>query len=45
MPLCCRPENGFTTDPERAAGEWGNYRCDLPHKVLVHMLEYVKEEI
>ena len=31
MPICCRPENGFTSDPKRAAGQWGNYNCDLPH--------------
>lgn len=45
MPLCCRPENGFTSDPLRAAGEWGSYLCDIPHKLLSNMLEYIRDEI
>lgn len=45
MPLCCRPENGFTTDHSIMAQEWGNYRCDLPYKTLKHMLEFVRDDI
>jgi hypothetical protein len=28
--LCCRDENGYPTEPERKAKEWGSYLCDLP---------------
>lgn len=45
LPLCCRPENGFISDPELQAKYWGDYKCDLPHNTLVHMLNFVKTEI
>lgn len=45
LPLCCRQENGFTSDPNLQAGQWGSYKCDLPHNTLVHMLNFVKNEI
>jgi len=44
-PLCCRPENGYPLDPVDGAGEWGGYSCDIPHKTLKNMLDFVREEI
>ncbi len=32
--LCCREENGFPTEPERHAQQWGSYLCDLPKKTF-----------
>ena len=45
MPVCCRADSGFTDDPARASGYWGDYMCDLPHNTLVNMLEFVRDEI
>jgi len=45
LPLCCRAENGFPTDPERQAPKWGSYLCDIPPTVLENMLEFVKSDI
>lgn len=45
LPLCCRPENGFTSDPALSAKYWGDYKCDLPHNTLVNMLEYVRDDV
>ena len=28
--LCCRPESGYPSDPDRQAKPWGSYKCDLP---------------
>jgi hypothetical protein len=44
-PICCRPETGFPKDPKDAAGPWGSYLCDIPHKVLSTMLDFVRDEI
>lgn len=27
-PLCCRKDSGIAPTPERAAGYWGDYKCD-----------------
>jgi sphingomyelin phosphodiesterase len=43
--MCCRPENGYTSDPLLAAGKYGNYKCDIPQSMLVSMLEYARDEI
>lgn len=45
MPLCCREENGFTNDRNKMAKEWGSYKCDMPYKTFLNMLEFVREEI
>lgn len=29
LPVCCNPVNGFTSDPDRSAGLYGDTRCDL----------------
>jgi sphingomyelin phosphodiesterase len=44
-PICCRLENGYPSDPKNAAGPWGDYNCDIPHRVLASMLDYVRDEI
>ena len=28
-PLCCRSDSGKAPSIERAAGKWGDYKCDL----------------
>ena len=45
MPICCNKENGFTSDPTKAAGFWGDIRCDIPVRVYESMLDFAKEEI
>jgi sphingomyelin phosphodiesterase len=45
MPLCCRAENGIPENIEDAAGLWGGYNCDPPHRTITKMFEYLKEEI
>lgn len=45
VPICCNKENGFTSDPTRAAGYWGDIRCDIPQRVYESMLDFVKEDI
>lgn len=45
MPLCCRKENGYPEDPANAAGEWGAYNCDPPHKTVSKMFEFIRDEI
>jgi 3',5'-cyclic AMP phosphodiesterase CpdA len=43
--LCCRAENGFPTEPERQAGEWGAYMCDMPLQTLRLMAEYIRDTV
>lgn len=43
--LCCRASNGFPSDPNRMAGPWGSYQCDLPPAALKNMLDFVRDEI
>lgn len=45
LPICCRKNNGFTTDASIRAGKWGDYKCDTPIEVYLSMLQFVKEEI
>lgn len=43
--LCCQPDDGFPTEVERQAKEWGSYLCDMPPKTLELMLEYVRDTV
>ena len=43
--LCCRAEGGYPSDEADQAGFWGSYECDTPHRTLVNMLQYVRDEI
>lgn len=45
MPLCCRVENGYPSNPEDAAGYWGNYNCDTTHAVMTEMFKYINNTI
>lgn len=45
LPVCCNPQNGYTTDPELAAGQFGEYACDLPEPVFLDMMHFIKENI
>ncbi|RWS17270.1 sphingomyelin phosphodiesterase-like protein 2, partial [Dinothrombium tinctorium] len=43
-PLCCRLADGFTQNPSKAAGVWGDYRsCDTPIGTLRHALRHISE--
>lgn len=44
-PLCCRPENGYTDNPEDQAGYWGSYNCDTAPPTFKLMLETIRDEI
>mmetsp|Transcript_9580 Transcript_9580/g.16092 ORF Transcript_9580/g.16092 Transcript_9580/m.16092 type:complete len:165 (-) Transcript_9580:931-1425(-) len=45
MPLCCRSDSGVPSDPQNAAGKWGDYSCDVPEKTVKNMLEEVRDTI
>jgi hypothetical protein len=45
VPICCNKENGFTSDPARRAGYWGDIRCDIPVRVYQSMLNYIKTDV
>lgn len=45
MPLCCREENGFPSDPKDAARTYGEYNCDTAPIVLTMMFEYMRDTI
>lgn len=43
FPICCR-DNGPETYPmngDKIAGAWGDYECDIPHKTMKNMFEFV----
>ena len=43
FPICCR-DNGPETYPmngDKVAGKWGDYECDIPHKTMKNMFEWV----
>lgn len=42
--LCCRTGSGTPEKPEDAAGKWGDYKCDIPERTVVSMLEHVRDE-
>jgi hypothetical protein len=41
MPLCCRSDSGLAPTKERAAGKWGDYRCDMNSLTLASMFDYI----
>lgn len=43
--LCCRETSGVPKDPERQAGKWGSFQCDLPPITLEAMFEYIAKEV
>lgn len=45
MPLCCRSDSGMAPTKERAAGKWGDYRCDMNSLTLASMFEYISKEV
>ena len=44
-PLCCRSDSGMAKDPSRAAGKWGDFRCDLNKPTFDTMMEFIQTEI
>lgn len=43
--LCCGADDGFPTETERQAKEWGSYLCDMPPKTLKLMFEYIRDVV
>ena len=43
-PMCCTNTSVMTDDPDKAAGPWGSYTCDLPYWTFEDMLWHIKEE-
>lgn len=43
MPMCCMNTTVMTDDPNKAAGPWGSYTCDLPYWTFEDMLMHIKE--
>lgn len=42
-PTCCRENQGNPSDPENAAGRWGDYRsCDVPFDMVVNAIQTIK---
>jgi sphingomyelin phosphodiesterase len=44
-PLCCRSDSGLAPTAERAAGKWGDFKCDLNTLTLDSMLSHIKNEV
>lgn len=41
-PVCCRSDSGLPKDPSKAAGKWGDYKCDLNERMLLTMLDKIR---
>lgn len=44
-PLCCRSDSGLAPTAERAAGKWGDFKCDLNTLTLGNMLSHIKDNV
>ena len=44
MPMCCMNSTPMATDPAKAAGDWGSYKCDLTRWTAEDMLQHIAEE-
>jgi sphingomyelin phosphodiesterase len=44
LPLCCMNTTEMASDPDKAAGHWGNYYCDTPLWMFRDMLLRIKEK-
>lgn len=40
-PICCRLDNGFSSDPKSASGPWGGYLCDPPLNMTSDTLQQI----
>ena len=43
LPMCCSNHTAMTDDPDKAAGFWGSYNCDLPYWTFEDMLIHIRE--
>lgn len=43
--ICCRPGDGFPTDPNSQAGKYGSPGCDIPIDVVTTMGEYINANL
>ena len=44
LPLCCMNFTEMADDPDKSAGYWGAYYCDLPVWTFENMLSQILEE-
>lgn len=43
-PMCCRAQyDENPSSPITAAGKWGEFKCDVPKRTLVHLLDHIAE--
>ena len=45
LPCCCMESTGLAGEGEQAAGEWGDYTCDIPLQTLEAMMTTVSWEV
>ena len=45
LPCCCLGSTGLAEEGEQAAGEWGDYTCDIPLQTLEAMMTTVSWEV
>lgn len=44
-PVCCHSYDGFPTSSSRKAKQFGAYTCNAPYKLLLTMLEYLRDVV
>lgn len=40
-PMCCRESSTVVNSSFNAAGQWGAFKCDVPKRTFVHLLEFI----
>lgn len=43
--LCCRSDSGQALTADDAAGQWGDYMCDIPTQTVENMFDFIRNEI
>ncbi|CDW76799.1 saposin b domain-containing protein [Stylonychia lemnae] len=43
--ICCRAINGFPSDTNIQSGQYGEYKCDSPIKLLTSMADYINNVV
>lgn len=42
-PMCCRDSGGLRNLSFTAAGKWGSFKCDVPKRMLEHLLDFISQ--
>lgn len=45
MPVCCRSDSGLPETPDKAAGKWGDYQCDIPSITLNNLFSHLSNDV